>query len=92
MKRILYNQDGTVSIITPALKSKRENETEKEWLARVFDKATPKNIEYEDVEDLAVPIDREFRGAWTGKKGDGISVDEVKKQKIIDEKLSGNQK
>jgi len=83
MKRILYNTDGTIAVIHPAPKSRRSDETEKQWLKRVFDKATPEGIEYEDVEDSKIPEDREFRNAWTGKKGKGISIDKVKKQEII---------
>lgn len=86
MKRILYNTDGTVSIIHPAPKSRRAGETETHWLKRVFDKATPEGIEYEDMDKLKLPQSREFRNAWTGKKGKGISIDEVKAQKIRDAK------
>jgi len=88
MKRILYNVDGTISVIHPAPKSKRKDETEAEWLKRVFDKATPEGSEYEDVEDSKIPQDREFRNAWTGKKGKGISIDKVKKQEMINEKTN----
>jgi len=83
MVRILYNKNGTISIIHPAPKSRRPDETEADWLKRVFDKATPEGVEYEDVEKSELPQSREFRNAWTGKKGNGISIDEVKKQEII---------
>ena len=86
MKRILYNVDGTISVIHPAPKSKRKDETEAEWLKRVFDKATPEGAEYEDVGKDKIPKSREFRGAWTGKKGKGISIDKVKKQEMINAK------
>jgi len=86
MRRIIYREDGGVSIIMPAPKSKREDETKAEWLKRVFDKATPEGVEYEDVADSKIPKDREFRNAWTGRKGQEISIDKVKKQEIIDAK------
>jgi len=86
MRRIIYREDGGVSIITPAPKSKREDETEAEWLKRVFDKATPEGMEYEDVSKDKIPQDREFRDAWTGNKGKGILIDKVKKQEMINEK------
>ena len=86
MRRIIYREDGGVSIITPALKSKRDNETEAEWLKRVFDKATPEGVEYEDVSKDKIQQDRAFRDAWIGKKGKGISIDKVKKQEIVDAK------
>jgi len=88
MKRILYNLDGTISVIHPAPKSRQKDETEAEWLKRVFDKATPEGVEYEDVEGSKIPQDREFRGAWTGKKGKGISIDKVKKREMINAKTN----
>lgn len=86
MRRILYNEDGTVSVIHPAPKSKRSGETEQQWLKRVFDKATPSGINYEDVPKENIPIDRTFRQAWTGEKGKGIIINEVKKQQLIAER------
>ena len=88
MRRIIYREDGGISVIIPAPKSKREDETEAEWLKRVFDKATPEGAEFEDVGKDKIPQDREFRGAWTGKKGKGISVDKVKKLEMINEKTN----
>lgn len=88
--RILYNinvitgkKDGTVSVTYPAPKSRRKDEAESEWLKRVFDKATPEGVEYEDIEKSELPQSREFRNAWTGQKGEGVGIDEVKKQAII---------
>ena len=86
--RILYQEDGTVSIIHPAPKSRRKDESESDWLKRVFDKATPEGVEYEDVNKSTLPQSREFRSAWTGKKGKGIRIDKVKKQEIMDEKTN----
>ena len=86
MRRIIYREDGGVSVITPAPKSRRKDETEAEWLKRVFDKATPEGVEYEDVGKDKIPQDREFREAWIGNKGKGISIDKVKKQEMINEK------
>ena len=88
MRRIIYREDGGVSVITPAPKSKKIWETEEQWLERVFDKATPEGAEYEDVGKDKIPQDREFRGAWTGKKGKGISIDKVKKQEMINAKTN----
>jgi len=85
--RILYKADETVAIIIPAPKSKRENETENEWLERVFTKAS-KNItyiEFEDVEESALPS-REHRNAWRGNKQNGLKVDSFEKSKIDDAK------
>ena len=86
MRRIIYREDGGVSVITPAPKSRRKDETEAEWLKRVFDKATPEGVEYEDVSKDKIQQDRAFRDAWIGKKGKGISIDKVKKQEMINAK------
>ena len=51
-----------------------------------IDKATPEGVEYEDVGKDKIPQDREFREAWIGNKGKGISIDKVKKQEIVDAK------
>jgi len=86
MRRIIYREDGGVSIITPAPKSKLDDETKTEWLKRVFNKATPRGAAYEDVADSKIPKDREFRNAWAGQKGKELSIDPIKKQEIIDAK------
>ena len=85
--RILYQDDGSVHIIHPAIKSKREDESEEDWLNRVFTKAMVEggfsNLEYDDIDESELPS-REFRDAWIGSKGNGISIDPIKKQQIID--------
>ena len=78
--RVIYNPDG-VSVIYPASKSKREDETEEQWLARVFAKATPEGAEYDDIDESELPQDREDRNAWKGSKGKGVSIDLVKAAK-----------
>jgi len=78
--RILYNADG-VSIIHPAPKSKRKEETEEQWFERVFSKATPDGAEYDDIDESELPQDREDRNAWKGSKGKGVSIDLVKAAK-----------
>lgn len=84
--RILYKSDGSVAVIYPAPKSRRENESEVQWLKRIFDKVTPPNTEYEDVDASQLPKSREDREAWTGKKGSGVVVDITKAKKIRGEK------
>lgn len=61
--RKLFNTDGTVAVIHPAPKSKKPWETEEQWLERVFIKANPNNLEYEDTDDSILPS-RRFRDAW----------------------------
>jgi len=80
--RVIYNADKTVSVIHPAPKSRRDNETEAAWLNRVFSKATPASVEHDDIEKSELPQTREDRTAWEGEKGKGVSVNIEKVQAI----------
>lgn len=80
--RILYRADGGISVIHPAPKSRRKDESEAEWLERVFDKATPDGCDHDDVDESEIPANRKYRNAWTGSKGKGISIDASKKAVI----------
>ena len=84
--RILYNTDGTVSIIHPAPKSRREDETEEQWLERVFTKSTPTDATFKDVDEALLPQDRDFRNAW-GKGAEGIDIDILKAKNITKDRL-----
>ena len=96
--RVVYKADKTVSVIHPAPKSKRENETEEEWLERVFNKAMQPRynengqqvnplygLPYDDIDDSELPP-REDRDAWEGEKGKGISVNTIKAEQIKQER------
>jgi len=85
--RIIYHADKTVAIIHPAPKSRREDETETQWLERIFDKATPKGIEYDDIDESELPQTREDRDAWEGKKGNDITVNQTKADSIRNLKI-----
>lgn len=89
--RILHNIDGTVSVIHPAPKSRREDETEEQWLDRIFTKMTPEGITFEDIDDSKLP-DRDFRNAWVkGESGIDIHVDkarEITKNRLRSERTS----
>ena len=78
--RILYNLDGTISIVHPAPNSKKSTETEAQWLERVFTKSNPDGLEYEDVDVSEIPIDREYRDAWEKEKNKPFKINQVKKQ------------
>jgi len=75
--RVLYRDDGGVSVVHPAPKSKREDETEEQWLNRVFTKATPDGLTFKDIDMKTEPLpDRRFREAWSnGTNGNTIEVD-----------------
>ena len=82
--RIVYRSDGGISVIHPAPNSRREKESEAEWLERVFTKAMKydKGCDYDDIDSSELPQTRKYRDAWTGSKGNGISIDTVKKAEI----------
>jgi hypothetical protein len=50
-KRLLFNPSGNVGIVDPALASRKKGEAESDWLERVFAKATPEGVGYQDTED-----------------------------------------
>lgn len=83
--RILYNQDETISVVIPSPQSRVDGEPQDRWLKRVFDKATPSGVEYEDIEKSDLP-DSEFRDAWTKKKGQPIKINVAKMKHISDER------
>ena len=88
--RIVYKLDKSVAVIHPAPSSKREDETEGQWLKRVFNKAMRgefEGLEYDDVDTSELPQLREDREAWEGEKGKGIIINQVKANKLKAEKL-----
>lgn len=89
--RVMYNKDETISIIWPAPKSRRGGETEGEWLERVFSKANPDDLPYDDVDTEQMPLpDKRFRAAWTkAKNGNGIEVDVERAKTQIMAELRG---
>jgi len=66
MTRIIYtNNEGGVSVIHP---------TGELSIEEVAAKDVPPGVDYEIVEDDAIPSDRTFRGAWTAN-GAAVEVD-----------------
>jgi len=57
-------------------------EPENQWLSRVFEKATPEGLSYEDIEASKLPDDREDRESWERKQGGGVKVNQEKAAKI----------
>lgn len=87
--RVVYKLDKSVSIIHPAPKSKRKDETEEEWLERVFNKAQQgelKGLPYDDIDDSELPQSREDRNAWEGEKGRGVYINREKADQLTVEK------
>ena len=63
-KRIVYiNEEGGVSVITPADKETRTVE-------EIAAKDVPTGKKYKKVEDSDIPTDRSFRDAWTVDESD----------------------
>lgn len=88
--RVVYRADGGVSVIYPVLQSRLKDETEEQWLDRVFTRAMEKQDKlrgqpYDDIDSLQLPS-REDRNAWEGKKGEGVKVNLVKAKELKDVK------
>ena len=79
--RVLCNSDGSISIVYPAPKSRRQDETEDQWLTRVFDKATSEGAAFKDIDISSISADRTFRDAWE-LNGDVVSVNMPKARAI----------
>ena len=71
--RLIYNIDKSVQLIRPVRASKLLDETESQWLKRIFDKATPTGANYEDIEESLLPT--ESTEAWVGEKEKPITID-----------------
>ena len=87
--RIVYKPDKSVIVIHPAPKSRRPDETEKEWLERVLNKSMQGGLEglpYDDVDKSELPQSREDRSAWEGEKGKGVKVNTAKAKQIKKER------
>lgn len=83
--RIVYKSDKSIAVIHPAPMRKNFKGSEQEWLEYVLNKAMDqslKGLSYDDVDISELPQSREDRNAWTGEKGEGISIDQVKATKL----------
>jgi len=78
--------DKTIIIRTFITKTRRSNETEEQWTERLMQK-NPRSLSYAIIDDSQLPASREFRGAWEGEISKPITINEAKKQDIIDARL-----
>ena len=83
--RVLKRPDGSVGVIHPIPKSRKENETEEQWLDRVFVKANPLGLPYADMDSSELPATREDRNVWE-LVGNKVKINQAKKQQLDDEK------
>lgn len=79
MKKLAYaRQDGKVSIVTPAPKADIEKVlgplTDEEYKNHVKERSIPQGVTTIEIDDAALPSDREFRDAWK-MNGDKIDYD-----------------
>ena len=84
MVRVWYLVDGRVAI-TRCLDSKRYDEIMTKTGVELAN-SNSEWIEYDDIDESELPQTRKYRGAWTGSKGNGISIDSVKKAEIDKDK------
>ena len=73
MKRIVFNPDKSIMLISPFPYKQNPGESREDWLKRIFDKQTPKGAVYRDYEDEDLPP--EHVAFWTGDINSGITVD-----------------
>lgn len=85
--RVLKNVDGSIKVIHPAFNSKKESESLEQFLNRVFSKANPDNLTYEDIDSSLIPGDRKDRNFWKKDNGKAIEIDTDKKSIHEAEKL-----
>ena len=87
---VVYNPDKTVSVIHPMTKARIKGESVNTFLERVYQE-TVKDTELEgrpyDIIDKSELPDREGRDSWEGEKGEGITVNTIKKAKKEKDKL-----
>jgi len=82
--RVVYMPDKSVQVLHPSSKSIHGIDGA---LKRQYEKDPILNgLPYDDIDSSALPQSREDRGAWEGKKGKGITVNQVKAKEIKDEK------
>jgi len=88
MKRIVYELDGQLAIVTPVINTMGEAEgfTEDDALARASQKLPDgaENVQILDAE--AIPADRTFRDAWRVDR-DKIKIDMPRARDILRTKL-----
>lgn len=64
MKKIIYEDAGGVSIITPCEAERLKDETDDEFASRIGRKDAPAGVPKLIVDESSIPQDRTFRAAW----------------------------
>ena len=95
--RVYYRADGTAGIVYPIEKQK-VNETESQWLKRVYEKTEvhKQGLPFDDIDASQLPQDangkKVDREKWRGNQGQGVSIDgtivtDTEKRKAIEDRL-----
>lgn len=88
--RIVYKPDKAIVIIYPAPKSKRLDETEEQWLERVFSKRSTRpdlnGLSYDDIDISELPQNWQDGDVWEGEKGVGVWLSPEKTKEAKDAK------
>lgn len=88
--RVVYKPDKSVAVIHPAPKSRKPEESEIQWLERVFNKAMQQGklngLPFDDIDSSELPPDKEDREAWEGRKGAGVYINQTKAKEQKDAK------
>lgn len=76
--RVYYEVGGKVHIVRPIEKSRRPNETEAQWLKRVYEKTEvhKRGLLFDDIDTVNLPA-YNTRAKWRGSKGQGVKVDDT---------------
>lgn len=89
-KRILYTRadDGGLSIVVPSPSAIRSHADEESLIATLIRKSVPSDaLNVRVIEDAEVPLDREFRNAWTHTAGQ-FGIDMAKARAIQAERVA----
>ncbi len=88
--RVVQKSDGSVAIIYPAPNSKRNTETEEQWLERVFAEIMQgrlKGLPYYDIDSSELLQTRKDRNSWEFDEVEKkVKVNQIKAKQIRDAK------
>lgn len=94
--RALFNKDGTVTGVTPAISSKRKKETEVQWFERAYSKIDMNNVSFAlDMESKDIPEGYTLDDADYNEKDKSVSFSLKKRNerlKNIENKANKKQK
>jgi len=93
--RVVYKPDKSISIIHPTAESRRANETEAQWLDRVFTESMQGSLQglpFDDIDSSQIPVNRDDRKYWEGEKGSPLTINIAKKNQDMQAKQGKRQR